>query len=133
MNILLIKINKNISYTIYDMHEVNLLQYYYLKMNNHKPQLNKINNKLNLINKLNDLKKIRNYKLVIANWSLSEFPLKFRNKFISIIKNSKYSIISFQKNFENIDNLNFFKKEINKLGSKYVVKIDTFDHYNKSF
>ncbi len=133
MSDIFFKINKNISYTIYDMHEVNLLQYYYLKMNNHKPQLNKINNKLNLINKLNDLKKIRNYKLVIANWSLSEFPLKFRNKFISIIKNSKYSIISFQKNFENIDNLNFFKKEINKLGSKYVVKIDTFDHYNKSF
>ena len=29
------KINKKVNYTIYDMYEVNLLQYYYLKMNNH--------------------------------------------------------------------------------------------------
>ena len=127
------KINKNINYTIYDMYEVNLLQYYYLKMNNHEPKLNTNKNKINLVNKLNQLYKIRNNSLVIANWSLSEFPINFRKKFISTIKNSKYTIISFQKNFEKIDNYNFFKKLINKLGSKYITKIDTFDYYNKSF
>ncbi len=126
-----IKINKKVNYTIYDMYEVNLLQYYYLKMNNHKPKFNIKKNKINLTNKLNQLYK--NNSLVIANWSLSEFPLKFRKKFISTIKNSKYTIISFQKNFEKIDNYNFFMKQIRRLGSKYLTKIDTFDHYNKSF
>ncbi len=126
-----IKINKNVNYTIYDMYEVNLLQFYYLKMNKHKPKLNTNKNKINLVNKLNYLN--TNNSLVIANWSLSEFPLKFRNKFFSTIKNSKYAIISFQKNFEKIDNFNFFNKQINRLGSKYIAKIDTFDHYNNSF
>ena len=68
------KINKKINYTIYDMYEVNLLQYYYLKMNNHNPKLNSYKNKINLINRLNDLKKFKNNNLLIANWSLSEFP-----------------------------------------------------------
>ena len=102
-------------------------------MNNHIPKLNSHSNKINLINKLNDLRKCKNNTLVIANWSLSEFPLSFRNKFFPIIKKSKYTIISFQKNFEKIDNYNFFIKKINKLGSKFVTKIDTFDYYNKSF
>jgi len=127
------KINKKVSYTIYDMYEVNLLQYYYLKMNNHNPKLNSNKNKINLINKINDLKKFKNNNLLIANWSLSEFPLIFRKKFFSIIKNSKYTIISFQQSFEKIDNYKFFTKQIKKLGLNYISKIDTFDHYNDSF
>ncbi len=127
------KINKKINYTIYDMYEVNLLQYYYLKMNGFNPKLNSIKNKTNLINKLDHLKRLKNNSLLIANWSLSEFPLKFRKKFISTIKNSKYTIISFQKDFEKIDNFKFFMRVINKLGSDYTSKIDTFDHYNNSF
>ena len=127
------KINKKINYTIYDMYEVNLLQYYYLKMNNHNPKLNSYKNKINLINRLNDLKKFKNNNLLIANWSLSEFPLNFRKKFFSTIKNSDYTIISFQDNFENINNYKFFTRQIKKLGSKYISKIDTFNHYNNSF
>ena len=115
------------------MYEVNLLQYYYLKMNNLNPKLNSINNKINLTNKLHNLKKYKKNSLVIANWSLSEFPLNFRNKFISTIKDAKYTIISFQKKFEKIDNYNFFVKQIRKLGPKYITRIDTFDHYNNSF
>ena len=127
------KINKKVNYTIYDMYEVNLLQYYYLKMNNHNPKLNSNKNKINLINKLNDLKKFKNNNLLIANWSLSEFPLIFRKKFFSTIKNSKYTIISFQQSFEKINNYKFFTKQIKKLGLNYICKIDTFDHYNNSF
>ena len=71
------KINKNVSYTIYDMFEANLLQFYYLKMNNYNPVINKISNGLCLTSNLNLLykisKKYKNY-LLIANWSLSEFP-----------------------------------------------------------
>ena len=128
-----LKINKRVNYTIYDMYEVNLLQYYYLKMNNHYPKLNSYKNNINLINKLSDLKRIKNNSLTIANWSLSEFPLRFRHKFIYTIKNSKYTIISFQKEFEKINNYNFFIKQVKKLGSKYIAKIDTFKHYNNSF
>ena len=97
------------------------------------PRFNSINSKTNLINKLDHLKRLKNNSLLIANWSLSEFPLKFRKKFISTIKNSKYTIISFQKDFEKIDNFKFFMRVINKLGSDYTSKIDTFDHYNNSF
>ena len=38
--------------------EVNLLQFYFLKMNNHNPTLGKISGKLNLIN---DLKQVKKY------------------------------------------------------------------------
>ena len=127
------KINKKVNYTIYDMYEVNLLQYYYLKMNDHHPKLNSYKNNINLINKLKVLKKYKNNSLLIANWSLSEFPLNFRDKFMSTIKSSKYTIISFQENFEKINNYNFFVKQIKKLGSNYETKIDTYNHYNNSF
>ena len=102
------KINKKINYTIYDMYEVNLLQYYYLKMNNHNPKLNNYKNKINLINKLNDLKKIKNNSLVIANWSLSEFPLNLEINLFLQLKIQNIQLYLFKKNFEKIDNYNFF-------------------------
>ena len=132
---ILIKFNKKITYTIYDMHEVNLLQYYFLKMNNYNPIMGKISGKLNLISELNQLNKLIKTKknfCLIANWSISEFPIKFRKKFFNAINRSKYSIISFQENFENINNLKFFKKTLNKLSNKFKVNLQTFDHYNKS-
>ena len=130
-----VKLNKKISYTIYDMHEVNLLQFYFLKMNNHNPVLGKSSGKLNLISKLNQLNKIakssKNY-CFIANWSISEFPVKFRKKFLNVINRSRFSIISFQENFENINNLKYFNQTINKLSNKFIVNLQTFDHYNNS-
>ena len=129
------KLNKTSSYSIYDMYEVNLIQYYYLKMNNHNPIFNNITNKLNLINDLKNLNKYKNFKknyLFIANWSISEFPLKFRRKFISLIRNSKYSIISFQDNFEKIDNLKFFNDIIKKNNDKFNYNLKPFKYYNKS-
>ena len=68
----------------------------------------------------------------IANWSISEFPVKFRKKFLYIINKSKYSIISFQENFENINNLKFFNKVKNKLKKKFIVNLHTFEYYNNS-
>ena len=79
------KLQKNTKYTIYDMFEVNLLQFYYLKMNGHEPKLNKISGKLSLINNINNLNKFvsnPNDYLFIANWSISEFPYHFRKKFL---------------------------------------------------
>ena len=129
------KLNQKISYTIYDMYEVNLLQFYFLKMNNHNPTLGKISGKLNLINDLKQVDKFsktkKNY-FFIANWSISEFPINLRKKFFNTIYKSQYSIISFQENFENINNLEFFNKILKKLSSKFISNMQTFDHYNNS-
>ena len=130
------KFQNKINYTIYDMFEVNLLQYYYLKMNKHNPSFDKINGKLNLINKISDLNefvKIKNNYIFIANWSISEFPLNFRYKFITAIKNSRCSIISFQENFEGINNYKFFKKLLKNFKKNYFSKIQPFKYYNNAF
>lgn len=129
------KFNKSINYYIYDMYEVNLLQYYYLKMNNCNPNLLIKNKGINLISKLDDLAKIKKNKsidLFIANWSLSELPLKFREKFIPIIKIADYSIICFQEKFENINNSKFFNKLIYKIKKNYNYKLISFKYYNQS-
>ena len=130
------KVNKKIPYTIYDMFESNLLQYYFLKMNNHKPTIGKTTGNLNLINNLKQLNQFIDNKtnyLLIANWSISEFPINFRKNFYKSISKSKYTIISFQENFENINNLKFFKRMIKSLSKKFNFELQTFDHYNNSF
>lgn len=127
------KINKNIEYTIYDLNEVNLLQYYYLKMNNLEPSLENNKKKLFLTNNLNFLKKrIKNNTIIIANWSLSEFPLKLRWKLLPLFLKSKLIMISFQDKFENINNIKFFKKFSKKLKKKFDYKIKPFQYYNSS-
>lgn len=111
------QINPKIKYTIFDTYEVNLLQYYYLKrlnLNVNFNNLKKNSGNINLINSIKILKKkISNIKknnnnLLIANWSLSETPLNFRKKIFFLIDKFDYQLISFQKNFENVDNLKYF-------------------------
>ena len=110
------KINKKIKYICYDTDYVNLLQFYYLKHNNLNVGFNK-NNKFYLTS---NLKKSRNNNdLFIANWSLSETPINFRNKFFKVLSSSKYFLICFQQNFENIDNLKYFNLLKKKLSSKF--------------
>ncbi len=113
------KINKNIKYLIFDTKLVNLLQYYYLKQN-------KINVGFNDRNKFtlkNDLKNLKNEKkkksIFIANWSLSETPINFRNKFLRYILNYQYIFIAFQEQFEGIDNKKYFNNLQKKLKKKY--------------
>ncbi len=129
------KISHKVNYYIYDMYEVNLLQYYYLKMNNCNPKLGFKKKGINLINELTYLKKLNKVNkidLFIANWSLSEFPLKFRKEFIPTIKKTKYSIISFQEKFEHIDNLKFFQNLLKQIKRDYKYKILDFEFYNNS-
>ena len=110
------KINSNAKYIILDLPEVNLLQYYYLKNNNISCSFSLKDNKKNvyLISEieevLNFLKK-NNKKncLLIANWSLSETPLRFRKKIKEIIHIFSFAIISYQSKFETIDNHIYFK------------------------
>jgi hypothetical protein len=136
------KINPNIKYVIFDTKEVNLIQYYYLKMNNIPVSINSnLNNKgvslisnvkdINLIKKLTYLKK--NNTIVIANWSLSEMPIFFRQKLNFIYKIFNLILISFQDKFEKINNFNYFsiiQKNLNK--KKYKSNIFPIHTMNSS-
>ncbi len=114
------KISKKIKYTCFDTQYVNLLQYYYLKHNNLDVGFLK-NNKIFLNSKFTSRKEKND--LFLANWSLSETPIHFRNKFYSKISNSKFILICFQEKFENIDNLKYFNDLKRKLKKKFDIKI----------
>ena len=120
------KINKRIKYTAFDTPHVNLLQYYYLKHNNLDVGFSKKNHfyltsNLGKISKSNDL--------FIANWSLSETPIFFRERFFKIIKRSRYILISFQEYFEDIDNLKYFNNLKKKLNNSFEIKIEKNKYY----
>jgi len=123
-------LSKKIKYIIYDIREVLLLQYYYLKMNNFDvslvfPQKNIFltNNLLKLKNVL--LKNKNKNKLLIMNWSFSEIHLHARSRIENLIYNFNYIIISFQDKFEEIDNINYFNNLKNKLKKyQFEVKIE---------
>jgi hypothetical protein len=113
------RVNKKNKYIIFDLLEVNLLQYYYLKKNGFKVSINKDDgSNIILVNSLFLLKKIllkyrlNKNSLFIANWSISETPIRFRKKFKFIYKFFNYQLIAYQKRFEGIDNVSFFKKSI---------------------
>jgi hypothetical protein len=130
-------INKSVKYTIFDTFIVNLLQYYYLEILKLKTNFSK-KKKINfyLINKIKDLK-FNNKKflsdLFIANWSLSEFPLKYRNRFIKFIFQSKLILISFQEKFEDIDNLKYFTLLKDRLSKRFIIKIIKNKYYYGNF
>ncbi len=128
-------INNDIKYFCFDTFCVNLLQFYYLKYNdlnvgfskNKKFFLNSNSRKIgNFLNK-------KDNTLFIANWSISETPIKFRKKFEKIIRNSNYILISFQENFENIDNLKYFRTLQEKISNKFQIKICKNKFYKGSF
>jgi len=70
--------------------------YLYIKISN----LNKILKEMNSNSK----------QLLIANWSISETPLTYRKKFFCLFKFFDNQLISYQQNFENINNEKYFKK-----------------------
>ena len=134
------KINKNCTYVIFDTVEVNFLQNYYLQMNNIPVVINKIETgKVCLINSLIMIREFNNTivkdkeSLFIANWSISEMPIKLRNNILNIITNFNNSVIGFQEKFENINNLNYFINYKKKIKKKCLVKIVKLQYYKKSF
>ncbi len=133
------KIDKNINYTIFDLPEVNLLAYYYLQSQNIDCGLNSVNKKINLISDIKLIqKKFEMYRnenksiLLIANWSLSEMPIKLRLKLEYLIKNCTYGIISFQSTFEEISNVNYFNKLKKELDNTYVSDIKNLEQMNSN-
>ncbi len=108
-------INKKSKYFIFDTFEVSLLQYYYLRRMNLDVNFNsnKIK-KINLYYSLDSLKKClkknkQKKKLFIANWSLSEVPFSLRSKLKFVFNDFNFQLISFQNQFEGINNLKYFK------------------------
>ncbi len=126
------KINKRTTFTCFDTNIVNLLQYYYLKQNNLDVGFSK-KNKFHLISNIKKINTRYSNSLFIANWSLSETPINFRKKFIKSIKNSKLILISFQENFENIDNLKYFNNLKKNLEKKFEIKIIKNEFYKGNF
>jgi len=111
------KINNDIEYVIYDLPEVNLLQFYYLKSQNIDCEISEINKKINLLSEINLLKEklnfLKNKKkkiLIIAHWSISEMPISLRKDLEFLFMNCDYAFVSFQDYFENISNTSYFKK-----------------------
>tara|TARA_B110000503_G_scaffold124405_1_gene190904 strand:- start:895 stop:1812 length:918 start_codon:yes stop_codon:yes gene_type:complete len=116
-------LNKNIRYTIFDTPIVNLLQYYYLKSLN--LDVGYKNHRFKLQNELSKNTNLQNNKvgaLFIANWSLSEVPIKFRNKFLPIINQHQFFLISFQHFFEEVNNFTYFKDISAKLNKRFEIK-----------
>jgi putative sugar O-methyltransferase len=126
------KINKRTTFTCFDTNIVNLLQYYYLNQNNLDVGFSK-KNKFHLISNIKKINTRYSNSLFIANWSLSETPINFRKKFIKSIKNSKLILISFQENFENIDNLKYFNNLKKNLEKKFEIKIIKNEFYKGNF
>jgi len=121
------KINKNINYKIFDTFHVNLLQYYYLRMLKIPLTFNNVRDKnisLNYnISKYNSFSKT-DKKLFIANWSLSETPLKLRRIIFKKIIDFDFILISYQKKFENINNHLYFSNIAKNFNhKKFIVKL----------
>ena len=129
------KINKDIKYTCFDTFHVNLIQFYYLKYNDLNVGFSKKNNFF----LTSELKEIQNYYLnnsnyiFIANWSISETPIKFRKRFEKIVRNSNFILICFQENFENIDNIKYFRMLQKKISNKFQIKIKKNRFYKGNF
>jgi hypothetical protein len=63
-------------------------------------------------------------KLFIANWSLSESPIKLRKIIINKIINFDYMLISYQEKFENINNHLYFSNIAENFNhKKFIVKL----------
>jgi putative sugar O-methyltransferase len=131
------KILKPKTYIIYDLPEVCLLQYYYLRMLGYEVNISQKSVKKKFINliynkdliQINFLKKKELSKsLFISNWALSESPISLRSKFLGIINKTKLVFLAFQEKFRNIDNLNYFK---NKIKEKTYFRIKKFKRLNE--
>ena len=118
---LLNKIIKPKTYIIYDLPEVSILQYYYLRMLGYKVNINQKFIKKNMINLFYNknlinkifIKQFRPKKtLFISNWAISESPIYLRHKFLNIMNKTRLVFLAFQEKYQNINNLNYFKKNI---------------------
>ena len=133
-------LDEGVNYTIFDLAEVNLLQYYYLKSNNLNFQIDNfrseklITSKINILRKkLNFLKKNNKKILIIANWSLSEMPINLREELEFLFEDCDYGLISYQSSFENISNEDYFINLGKRLSKKFSLLRKPIKEMNSNF
>ena len=131
------EVNKNVNYTIFDLPEVNLLQYYYLKSNGISFSFDKaeeqkiVTSRIDLLHDKIRFLRSKNIKiLIIANWSLSEMPLALRGKLEFLFKNCNYGIISYQSKFEEICNMKYFENFSKELSKDFLIETNLLDEMN---
>ena len=103
----------NGAYYIFDLPEFTALQKYYLQSTGLQSFKNTtIAKGVSLIDKIDVLKKtpIINADILIGTWSLSETPIVFRSKILSLVKNPSYYLIAYQKDFKGTDNVLYFEE-----------------------
>jgi hypothetical protein len=89
-------------------------------------------NSVNMIGQFSKIAVKDKSSLFIANWSISEMPIKLRNNILNKTTNFHHSIISFQEKFENINNINYFINYKKKIERKRSVRIEKFQYYKKN-
>lgn len=104
------------SYFIFDLPELSALQRFYLKLNGLKVTDEGFEGKASAegvvcLSSFDDLipaLKGRAIDFFIANWSLSETPLELRNQFLPLVSPARNFLISYQDDFGEVDNREFF-------------------------
>ncbi|GAH72386.1 unnamed protein product, partial [marine sediment metagenome] len=103
------------NYMIFDLPIFNELQKYYLLslempvVSDSIEGMDKNNNIILMSDIKNILDDFCNKGLFIATWSISEVPIYFRKKIFKIIGNPDYFSLAYQNNFEEVDNVKYFK------------------------
>jgi hypothetical protein len=103
------------TYVIFDLPLFSALQIYYLTKLGYSVT-NSITKKADIycLSSVKDvaslIKKQPNAQksMFIATWSLSESPLAIRNKFTPLLKQFKYMLVAYQKDFGTVDNIKYF-------------------------
>ena len=107
-------------YVIFDLPCFCTLQKYYLKSHGYKilgfNDFLESKTGITCISDYEELKIIlkknhfRENCLFVAMWSISEAPINLRKKILTLLGNFSFFLIAFQKEFEKIDNLRYFRK-----------------------
>jgi hypothetical protein len=112
-------------YIIYDFKHFNLIQNYYLESINLKLKVKIVKNffklkkskNVYLVSDIRFIKKLlerKSNKLFLSTWGISESAINIRHAFKNIINSSNSILLAFQKKFNDINNLQYFKKYLYK-------------------
>lgn len=124
------------NYKIYDFPEFLLLQNYFLTSLPYFNQQNKSRKpKIIYTNEFQNSERnsnSKNFDIFLATWSFSESPTTVREKCLKYIGKPKYFIFAFQKQFEDIDNLLYFKNIMTNL-PEYMWHLKEITHQKNNY
>lgn len=115
------------TYTIYDLPQFSKIQKYYLDQFTIHPNL--LSGSLETFEpRVNS----SDNNLFIATWSLSESLLKLRKEVTEKLTNFNNFLISYQKTFENVDNIQYFV-QFSNIFNQTVFRIFEIDHIKNNY